>query len=642
MCGISGVFLNIKNKNSKGLEQAVERMNQSQFRRGPDDEGIFADARGGVVFGHRRLSILDLSKAGHQPMEFNLSTCDVDSGVDGNINSRDRLVITFNGEIYNFLELKKELEKKGYKFKTKTDTEVILALYAEYGEKSFSMLRGMFAFGLWDGKAKKLFLVKDRYGIKPLYYFSDAEKLVFASTVRAITESGLVAIQKNPQALIGFLLFGSVPLPMTTIKNVFAVPAGHYLVREADGGQKLVEYYDPLDFFNKGTSDASNIDGNYRTSDVQNIVSKIRDLLEESVNLHLISDAPLGVFLSGGLDSSAIAALARRSLGEGGLPLTTLSIVFDEPEFSEQKYQRLVAQKIKSDHREVKITQKDFFDSFGEIFEAMDQPTIDGVNGFFIAKAAKEAGLKTVLSGLGADEIFLGYPHFRRAATLRKIQSLPKFLKFPLKLASLMGDRYSKLNYFTNSDDLSFYLGIRGLFSPQETAKILDINLSEVKDFIINIGTSDVFRTSDVQKLDPVNLLSYLELKFYLQNQLLKDTDFMSMYHSIEVRVPFLDHPLVEYVSSLPAETKLNPKFENLKLKIKNSRLKPLLSAAVSDILPEEIFGRAKMGFTFPFEKWLSSDVSAKGGSASGGKGQMSNVKTHWSRHWAKEVLGKF
>ena len=317
---------------------------------------------------------MDLSKAGHQPMKYG------------------KLSITFNGEIYNFLELKKDLEKKGYKFKTKTDTEMILALYSEYGEKSFSMLRGMFAFGLWDDKNKKLFLVKDRYGIKPLYYFSDTEKLVFASTVKAITGSGLIPVVKNPKAYIGFLLFGSVPLPMTTIKDVFAIPAGNYLVREADGRQKLVQYYDSLEFFH-----------NKNNISFGKAAENVKQLLDKSINYHLISDAPLGVFLSGGLDSSVVAALAAQSRKN---PITTLSIIFDEPEFSEQKYQRLVAQKIKSNHREIKITKQDFFNSFDEIFEAMDQPTIDGVNTFFIAKAAKEAGLKAVLSGLGSDEIF--------------------------------------------------------------------------------------------------------------------------------------------------------------------------------------------------------------------------------------------
>lgn len=589
MCGISGIYLR-QNKNEEKLKEIIEKMNQFQSLRGPDGDGIFIDELNGLIFGHRRLSIMDLSADGKQPMNF------------GN------LWITFNGEIYNFLELKKDLEQKGYQFKTKTDTEVILTLFNEYKEKSFEMLRGMFAFALWDDKNKKLFLVKDRYGIKPLYYYTDSGKLIFASTVKAIIESGLVIIQKNIQAYIGFLLFGSVPLPMTTIKNIFAVPAGYYLEFDINGNKKSVKYYDFLSTFQ-----------NKKKIDFKNAQQKIRSLLENSINHHLISDAPLGVFLSGGLDSSVIAALSAKFLreSEAGRRISTLSIIFDEKEFSEQKYQQLVVKKIRSDHREIKITKNDFFDSFREIFDAMDQPTIDGVNTFFIAKAAKQAGLKAVLSGLGADEIFCGYSHFKKAEMLKKIQNFPKFLKSSLDLASLLGGRYKKLNYLKNSDILSFYLSIRGLFMPQEVAKILDIDLSEINDFIAELNNSILNpQFLILNSLHPVDLLSYLELKFYLQNQLLKDTDFMSMHHSIEVRVPFLDHLLVEYLSSLPSEIKIGGDIN-----------KALLVEATRDLLPQEIFSRSKMGFTFPFQKWLQNS---------------SIIKTHWSHHWAKEVLNKF
>ncbi len=297
MCGIAGIFLN-KKTDEKELEKIIGLMNKCQRRRGPNDSGVFIDSSG-LCLGHRRLSIIDVSSAGHQPMEYN------------------GLWITFNGEIYNFLELKEDLEKKGREFKTKTDTEVILALYAQYGEKSFGLLRGMFAFGLWDKKNQKLFLVKDRYGIKPLYYYSGGGKIVFASTVKAIAESGLVPLQKNPEAYIGFLLFGSVPLPLTTYKNILAVPAGHYLIYEANGEQKLIKYYNSLEFF-KNKSAPQNKDL---------VAGEIRQRLEKSVDLHLISDAPLGVFLSGGLDSSVIAALAAKNRER---PITTLSVIFDE------------------------------------------------------------------------------------------------------------------------------------------------------------------------------------------------------------------------------------------------------------------------------------------------------------------------
>ena len=615
MCGIAGVLLErkINKKELKKFESAVAKMNKVQANRGPDDEGIFTFERG--VFGHRRLSILDLSKAGHQPLEYQKS----------NIKNQKELCITFNGEIYNFLELKKDLEKKGYKFKTKTDTEVILALYAEYGEESFKMLRGMFAFGLWDGKKNKLFLVKDRYGIKPLYYYSDSGKLVFASTVKAVSESKLVKVEKNPDALMGFLLFGSVPLPFTTIKGIMAVPAGHYLEIDANRSKKIVKYYDPLDYFISADKKV--------LIDKSEAINEIKRRLKESVDLHLISDAPLGIFLSGGLDSSAIAALSVEALREGGFgrKITTLSIVFDEKEFSEKKYQRMVVDKIKSDHKEIKITKQDFQNSFDKIFDAMDQPTIDGINSFFIAEAAKKAGLKTVLSGLGGDEIFMGYPSFKKAGFLRNIQKLPLssgFWSFSSSVfQSLFGDRYSKAEYFANNDILSFYLGVRGLFSPKETARILGANLSEVNNFIDDFYNLTLYpKSSILNSLHSANLLSYLELKFYLQNQLLKDTDFMSMYHSIEVRVPFLDHPLVEYLSSLTPDLKIGKEIN-----------KPLLAESVRDLLPQEIFTRPKMGFTFPFQKWLTDfqiNKSSDNYPILGG--------SHWSRSWAKGVLEKF
>lgn len=619
MCGISGIYQN-KGGNLNELKDAVEKMNDWQKKRGPDDEGVFFNKSesSAIVFGHRRLSILDLSSAGHQPMGYKRQMTN---------DKRQELQITFNGEIYNFLELRKDLEKKGYKFETKTDTEVILALYSEYGEKSFEMLRGMFAFGFYDGKNKKLFLVKDRYGIKPLYYYSDKDKIVFASEVKALEKSGLFAAEKNPQAMIGFLLFGSVPLPMTTIEGILAVPAGHYLVREADGNQKIVKYYDALDAFLKKSKD------NFETAK-----EKIRNLLEKSIELHLISDAPLGVFLSGGLDSSAIAALSAKQRKE---PITTLSIVFDEKEFSEKKYQEMVVKKINSNHKEIKITKNYFESSFDEIFEAMDQPTIDGVNTYFIAKAAKEAGVKTVLSGLGSDEIFMGYPSFKKAVLLRKIQKLPCFLKFSLGFFSLFGGRWAKLDYLRKDTPLHFYLAIRGLFTPKEVAKILRINEQEVNNFIDELIKLTNLQTYKLNDLHPADLLSYLELKFYLQNQLLKDTDFMSMRHSIEIRVPFLDNSLVEYLSSLPPEIKLNMGKSDLprgstSWEVEPRLNKPLLVAAVHDLLPLEIFTRPKMGFTFPFQKWLTE------GHKNIKTQEHKNIKTHWSRYWATVVLDKF
>ena len=612
MCGISGVF---SRDGKSELHSAVESMNAFQFSRGPDDDGIFVDEKNGVVLGHRRLSIIDLSSAGHQPFGYRSR------------KSKSRsydLWLTFNGEIYNFPELKKDLANRGYSFTSRTDTEVVLALYAEYGPASFSKLRGMFAFALWDASAQKLFLVKDRYGIKPLYYYSGNSTLVFASTVGAIIASGLVYQEKNKDALIGFLLFGSVPLPATTFKNIQAVPAGHYLVVKRNGEKNLVRYYDPLPAF------AEKKDVSFEEAK-----NNIRSLLQESVNFHLISDAPLGVFLSGGLDSSVLATLAAKNRER---PITTLSVDFDEAEFSERKYQDLVAQKIKSDHHRVRIKAVDFFNSFRDIFEAMDQPTIDGVNTFFIAKAAKEAGLKVVLSGLGSDEIFCGYQSFKKITTLTFLGNLFARAGFVPTPPSFLGGRAAKVSYLKYGNPIGAYLSVRGLFLPADIAFILGITEEEVRRYIKNLSAEIRMENT----LCPVDALSYLEICFYLQNQLLKDTDSMSMRHSVEVRVPYLDHVLVEYVSGLSPRLKLGRK-----------TTKPLLVESVRDLVPEEVINRKKMGFTFPFEIWLKREVKDPSGFLIKHIIEENRIpsqivdrfhagKLHWSRFWAQIVLGKF
>lgn len=585
MCGIAGAYQ--KGGGDSRLREAVSRMNQCQALRGPDDEGIWSERE--VVLGHRRLSILDLSSAGHQPMQ------DA-SGV---------LCITFNGEIYNFLELKKELEAKGHQFRTHTDTEVILAAYQEWGVDSFSKLRGMFAFGLWDRKEHALYLVRDHYGIKPLYYHAGREGIIFASTVGALEKSGLVPTEKDPDAAVGFLLFGSVPQPLTTLRHVRALPAGHYMKVDSRGEARPLSYYDSLGAF----MHKKNIDFSGATKEVGS-------LLRDSVAHHLLSDAPLGVFLSGGLDSSALAALAATGRDK---PITTLSVIFNEREFSERKYQKKVAERILSDHREILVTEKDFFDQLPTIFEAMDQPTVDGVNTFFVSWAAKQAGLKVVLSGLGSDEIFMGYGSFRKAAYLRKLQAMPSF--FP-HLLSLLGGRYEKLSHLAFKDSLHLYLAHRGLRIARQVSALLYCTEKDVMESVQRIASARNLPDAAFG-LAPEDMHSYLELQVYLQNQLLKDTDFMSMAHSIEVRVPFLDRPLVEYVSSLPTRVKMYGR-EN----------KPLLAQSVRDMLPNEIFSRKKMGFTFPLEKWLHSPEGARLLMAD--KMVFNNLtRFHWSQAWS-------
>lgn len=597
MCGISGM-LAFEKKEQEEIERAIEIMDESQALRGPDDRGVFLFSNGG--FGHRRLSIIDLSKDGHQPMEWR------------NVNGA-KISITFNGEIYNFRELKKELENLGISFHTNSDTEVILAGYEKWGIEMVKKLRGMFAFGLWDGEKQKLFLVRDRYGIKPLYYYFDREKVVFASTVQAIEKSDEIPIEKNRDAFIGFLLFGSVPLPYTTLKNVFAVAPGHYIEIDTSGNKNIVQYYSSLDFYIHKSSD----------TDPVVISKKIRTLLEDSTRGHLISDAPIGVFLSGGLDSSAISALAQF---ERDNPITTISVHFEEEEFSEKRYQNIVVKKIGSTHREILITKESFYKMLDEFWKSMDQPSIDGINSYVVSGAAKQAGLTVALSGLGSDEIFLGYVNFKKAKFIRKIQKLPKIVKLPLLFfGSMFGGKYKKLSYLRSESILEFYLSFRGIFLPSEVAKILGISEKSVWSFIEKLE-HELFVDSKqlLVTLSAADMLSYLDFTLYMQNQLLKDTDVMSMAHSIEVRVPFLDHPLVEYISSLSAELKLSGEHQ-----------KQFLIDATKDIIPSEAWDRPKMGFTFPLQKWLTRRLLVT-------NYKLPVTKLHWSPNWAIEVLKKF
>lgn len=535
------------------MMESIERMNRAQAHRGPDDEGLWLSDNGQVGFGHRRLSIIDLSSAGHQPM----------------YNEDASIWLTYNGEIYNFMALKEELQALGHAFRSHTDTEVVIHAFEEWGTDSFLRFRGMFAFALWDERQRRLYLVKDRFGIKPLYYYQDTEKLAFASEVRALAGSGLFSPEKNPDALISFLLLGSVPIPLTTLKQVHALPAGHYLVVE-EGRTRLMRYYDLWADTPKDT----------RAQDPE----ALKALLSETVDLHLISDAPIGIFLSGGIDSSSLVALGAISRKS---QLTTLSIIFQEAEFSEQKYQHLIAQKYQTDHREVSLSHKYFWDNLSQVFTAMDQPTIDGVNSYFVALMAKQAGLKAVLSGTGGDEIFCGYPHFHRARCLSYLPLL-SFLLRPLNgLFSSLPGKLRKLLFLGLGGELGLYMAIRGLFSPPEVARLTGDTLAHTLEVARSLAPGPSCR-------HPIDLLSRYEIQFYLQNQLLKDTDCMTMAHSVETRVPFLDSELVRVILASPPDRRVNSHIP-----------KVLLTRALYDLLPDELVYRPKMTFTFPFKHWL-------------------------------------
>jgi asparagine synthase (glutamine-hydrolysing) len=601
MCSISGVF---------GAQQisadAVVRMNRAQRHRGPDDEGIASVGK--VVLGNTRLAIIDTSAAGHQPMH------DPESGN----------WITYNGEIYNFKELRREI---GGEWVSKTDTEVVLRAYAAWGVDLFRRLRGMFALALWDNQKQQLLLARDPLGIKPLYYYSTKDLLVFASELRALLASDLVPRRISGAGVDSYLAYGSVAAPLTIVDGIKQLLPGHYL-------QVSANEISDVEF---ALTEREEVSG-----DRQAAVERLRAELEESVRLHLVSDVPLGVFLSGGMDSSALVALMSRISDQRP---QTFTVVFDEPAFSEAPFSRAVAERFKTDHREIRLTENQLIEMLPAAIAAIDQPTMDGINTFVVSKAVKNAGITVTLSGVGGDELFAGYPSFRRAVRLAHI---PQSSKRALRAASGIGRialngsvQRQKFWQLANSEGTAadVYRISRQLFSTDTTTRITGRE-SNCR------GGPPWPPVSDNGNSDIVNAISQLELRCYMTNTLLRDTDAMSMAHSLEVRVPFVDTKVVNYVLSLPGDWKL-----------RNGSPKPLLADALGDLLPRDFMARPKMGFTLPFEKWLQRNLRHEVSSVLENAGPILNsaaVKkvwrdflkkpraVGWSRPWALYILAKW
>lgn len=549
MCRIAGICST--KTSTDELKLIVKQMCTAMANGGPDDEGFYS-VNENTVFGHRRLSLLDLTAAGHQPMLYK------------------NLTITFNGEIYNFLSLKQELLALGYTFTSHTDTEVILAGYTHYGTKIFGMLEGMFAFALHDETTNTTYLVRDEMGIKPLYYLAQKDELVFASEVKAFKYfNQSLTDQQNWR--IYLLAFGHIPHPYTTIDQVFALPGGHCLKWDHQ-----LSTYEITDYTSNQPKKA--INNLNQASDL------LATVMQKAVKEHLIADAPIGVFLSGGLDSSIITLLANKFAGEN---LKTVSINFNEDEFSEAKYQQIVTAKTKGTHQSYTITEEDFKANFDHILNAMDQPSNDAINSWFVNKCAKENGLKAVLSGIGADELFGGYPSFKRIKLIKFIRLLPKFI---IRLTGkLPSERLRRIYYLSYTNPIGEYLFLRGFFAPQSVAKIVGISKKEINTLLEQFPLP-----SELNQLTDGERISWFETNLFMKNQLLKDTDYMSMNHGIEVRLPFLDHNLLTLASEIKSELKFN-----------HTRPKGLLIKSFENILPIEIYDRPKMGFTFPLQQWL-------------------------------------
>jgi len=537
-------------------------MNAALKHRGPDDQGIVIC--GDVVLGNTRLAVIDTSHAGHQPMH------DPETGN----------WITYNGETYNFKQLRNELDGgvQANPWRSSSDTEVVLRAYRQWGIDAFRRLRGMFALALWDERQRELLLARDPLGIKPIYYYRTERLFVFASEVRALLASGLVPRKLNGAGVDSYLACGSVEAPLTIVEGVRQLLPGQYLQARIDGDGKLEVTI--------GEFATCNREAEVSRSRAE-AVARLRSELEESVRLHLVSDVPLGVFLSGGADSSAMVALTSRIAGESP---RTFSVVFDEPEYSEATHARTIAARFRTDHCETRLNEDQLLELLPHALASLDQPTMDGINTFVVAKAVKHAGVTVALSGLGGDELFAGYPSFKRALQVDSMSPLSKHLlratsgfgRFALN-GSTQRNKFWQLaaSDCTPSD---VYRITRQLFAPDYVRQLT--RRAAHDDRLCRESTADI-----------VNQISELELRGYMTNTLLRDTDAMSMAHSLEVRVPLVDVKVVEFALSLPGKWKLSNGT--------NGVSKALLADAVADLLPRDLLARPKMGFTLPFEKWM-------------------------------------
>lgn len=565
MCSISGLF---QTEAADGV-QVVERMNAVLRHRGPDDDGVWNRSFdwGSVTLGNTRLAIIDTSSAGHQPM----------------LDAARGNCITYNGETYNFRALSDELQSRsasiGFKSRSRSDTEVVLHAYSALGVGLFSKLRGMFALAIWDELKRELILARDGFGIKPLYYHLSNNLLIFASELRAVLATGLVPRKLSQAGVNSYLANGSVTAPLTIVEGVRQLLPGHYLKARATENGKL-EY--AIDKF------ATDLGQLPKPGDRNQAVVELRAKLEESVRAHLVSDVPLGVFLSGGMDSSALVALMSRVSHQRP---KTFSVVFDETDLTEQQYSRGVARRFETDHCEIRLREDRLLEMLPNAIGALDQPTMDGVNTFVVSKAVKSSGVTVALSGLGGDELFAGYPSFRRAL---KFSALPKVHKRVLRAAAGVGAHF--VNGSVRSQKLLELAAGGG--SAEEVYRVTRqlFSASSVMRLTGRLGrvASEAQISTDE---DTINAVSRLELNGYMANTLLRDTDVMSMAHSLEVRVPFVDVNVVDFALSLPGEWKLDQR--------QNGVPKPLLADAVEDLLPRDFLGRKKMGFTLPFEKWM-------------------------------------
>jgi len=592
MCGIAGIF-STKLTNDE-IAPKLEAMQHAINHRGPDGHGDFLSpsAHAGLI--HTRLSIIDLSDNAAQPM----------SSTDG------RYTISFNGEIYNYQELRKELEQAGYVFSSNSDTEVLLYLYAQESENCLTKLRGMFAFVIWDEQEQVAFAARDPLGIKPFYFCHDDASFACASELRAVIASGLSEQSLDSQGLHSYLTLGAVAEPNTLINDITLLPAGHYLTW-SNGKTKVNQYW----HFNFKNED---------TLTYAQAVEQTRSALVDSIKAHFVSDVPVGLFLSGGIDSTALLALASKISDK---PINTYSIAFEDPQWNEGDVAKRVAEHFGSNHTQWLMTPELAQPLFDDFLNVIDQPSIDGFNTFCVAKLAQQNGQKVVLSGLGGDELFAGYKSFKVLPKMTALSTLMRWCVTITRLKAKLLTKYlpAKLrrvfDFMSQPGSLTAaQQSLRGIFSNHEAQQLA----STISAQPLNTPT----------RLEPSNSniadnISELELSTYMRNQLLRDSDVMSMHWGLELRVPFVDRQLIETISAIPAKYRL--------------RLgKQLLIDSVPEI-PEWVVNRPKQGFRFPFDKWFSNSWKTLEQQTEPHSNMIETSKwiklTPWYRRWSLIVL---
>jgi len=584
MCGIAGI-LAYRNVAPAVDRAELARMNDRMAARGPDGSGIWVAADRRVGFAHRRLAIIDLSERGAQPMA----------------SADSALTITFNGEIYNYRALRAELEGKGYTFRTESDTEVLLQLYADRGPAMVEQLRGMFAFALWDAPRRRLLLARDPLGIKPLYYADDGWTLRFASQAKALLAGGAVSRDPDPAGIVGFHLLGSVPEPFTVWREIRSLPAGCTLLVEGAGPGAPTAYFSIAASLTRRAA--------HSTSDLVHARAQVADAVRDSVRHHLVADVPVAVFLSAGLDSGALlgtmADLGRRDV-------TAVTLAFKEFRGDPQDEAPLaaeVAARYGAHHVVRTVDRREFEQDLPAILDAMDLPTIDGINTWFVAKAAREAGVKVALSGLGADECFGGYPSFvdvpRSVRFFRPFDFVPglgRLARHALAsaVASDLGlhPKVAGLAQYGGSWE-GAYLLRRSVYMPWELPNLLDRELLETGLRRLAPLQRVASELRGGRHLDGFDRVSVLETALYMRNQLLRDADWAGMAHSIEIRVPYVDN---FFLAALPPGALLAA--VNAKESVADIPRLPLPAASRN---------RSKTGFVTPIGGWIRESAAATG-----------------------------